>query len=301
MTLSQAHKATDKEIARMEKNIRAIYQRAAKEMEQKADEAFAEFARKDAIQFARVTAGEIKQSEYLEWRERMLLNNSRFTRTTEQLTQMLVNADKVAIAYTNGQMAGIYALNLNAVNTTIGSVVKGYSFELVNPRVIKRLATENPNLLPLKKVNEKKVVRWAGSKINKELTQGILQGEAIPKISKRLEKVTGMESRYAVTNARTMCTSAENKARLDGMEDAQEQGVIMVKEWMAVNDKRTRDSHADLDGTTAELDEPFKTMYGDTIMYPGDPDAEPAETYNCRCSIETRIIGFRGSNGRFGV
>lgn len=300
MTLKQAHKATDKEIARMEKNIRAIYQRASKEMAEKTAEAFAELARKDTIQAARVTAGELTRSEYLEWRERMFLNNSRYIKATERLTQTLVEADKAAIAYTNGQMAGIYALNLNAVNTTIGNIIKEYSFKPADLRMIKRLATENPNLLPLKKVNTKKVVRWAGSKINKELTQGIIQGESIPKIAKRLERVTGMESRYAVTNARTMCTSAENKARLDGMEDAQEQGVILIKEWSAVNDRRTRDWHADLDGETAEIDEPFENEYG-KIMYPGDPDAEPANIYNCRCSIETRIIGFRGSNGRFGV
>lgn len=293
MTLSQAHKATDKEIARIEKKIRAIYSKAGKEMQADAERVMGIFEKQDALQKARVASGALKEEEYLAWRERAFTQGAHYTRLTEQLTQTALNADKVAIAYTNGQMAGIYAINFNAVNTTIGSVVKGYSFELVNPTMIKNLVKDNPNLLPLKKVNEKKVVRWAKSKINTELTQGIIKGESIPKIAKRLEKVTGMESRYAVTNARTMCTSAENKARLDGMEDAQEQGVEMLKEWMATNDNRTRDWHADLDGETAEIDEPFENEYGE-IMYPGDPSADPANTYNCRCSMVTKILGFKG-------
>ena len=275
MTLSQAHKATDKEIARIEKKIRAIYSKAGKEMQADAERVMGIFEKQDALKKAQVASGALKEEEYLAWRERAFTQGAHYTRLTEQLTQTALNADKVAIAYTNGQMAGIYALNFNAVNTTIGSVVKGYSFELVNPTMIKNLVKDNPNLLPLKKVNEKKVVRWAKSKINTELTQGIIKGESIPKIAKRLEKVTGMESRYAVTNARTMCTSAENKARLDGMEDAH------------------RDWHADLDGETAEIDEPFENEYGE-IMYPGDPDAEPANNYNCRCSLVTKILGFKG-------
>lgn len=296
MTLSQAHKATDKEIARMEKRIRAIYSKAGKEMQADAERVMGIFEKQDALKKAQVASGALKEEEYLAWRERAFTQGAHYTRLTEQLTQTALNADKVAIAYTNGQMAGIYALNFNAVNTTIGSVVKGYSFELVNPQMIKNLVKDNPNLLPLKKVNEKKVVRWAKSKINNELTQGIIKGESIPKIAKRLEKVTGMESKYAVTNARTMCTSAENKARLDGMEDAQEQGVVLEKEWSHSFAPRPRDWHQDMDGTRLEIDEAWETPYGE-IQFPGDPDADPADVYNCRCTLITHIVGFKGKNG----
>lgn len=32
-------------------------------------------------------------------------------------------------------------------------------------------------------------------------------------------------------------------------------------------------------------------------MYPGDPDADPANVYNCRCTLGSEIIGFKKKDG----
>lgn len=63
-----------------------------------------------------------------------------------------------------------------------------------------------------------------------------------------------------------------------------ELGVKVKKRWMAFLDSHTRDAHADLDGQVAEVEEPFDSLLR-PIMYPGDPEAEPANVYNCRCTI----------------
>ena len=97
----------------------------------------------------------------------------------------------------------------------------------------------------------------------------------------------------AVRNARTMVTSAENKARQDGFERAADNGIIFKREWIAANQPgRTRDAHLELNGTLADPDEPFHNSLGD-IMYPGDPAADPANVYNCRCTLGSKIIGFK--------
>ncbi len=52
-------------------------------------------------------------------------------------------------------------------------------------------------------------------------------------------------------------------------------------------DKRTRDTHAEVDGTTLPIAEPF--MVGDSFMlFPGDTslDPSPEEIVNCRCHVE---------------
>ena len=54
----------------------------------------------------------------------------------------------------------------------------------------------------------------------------------------------------------------------------------------------TREEHLELDGQEREIDEPFENSLGE-IMYPGDPDADPANVYNCRCTLVTRVLGFR--------
>lgn len=294
--LSEAHKATDKQLARMESHIRAIYKRAGKGLDAEAKRIMAIFEKQDAAQKANLAAGAITQEQYDEWRERAFTQAAHNRRLADRLAAEVVNADKTATAYINGELPGIYALNINAVNQTIKNAVRGYSFELLDAHTVRNLIKDNPNLLPFKKVNGQKVLRWAKSKITREITQGILRGESIPKIAKRLEKVTGMDERYAVTNARTAVTSAENKGRLDGMEDARDQGVVLEKEWLATHDARTRDWHADLDGQRKDTYEPFSNDFG-KIMYPGDPTADAANVYNCRCTLITHVKGFIGKNG----
>jgi SPP1 gp7 family putative phage head morphogenesis protein len=129
--------------------------------------------------------------------------------------------------------------------------------------------------------------------VNSEVLQGIVQGESIPKIAKRLRNVTEMNRASAIRNARTTVTSAENKGRMDSLHRAAEKGVITRKVWMAAIDARTRDAHRLLDGQDQDIDDPFKSILGD-IMYPGDPNAEdPANVYNCRCSLTYKVIGFK--------
>ena len=121
--------------------------------------------------------------------------------------------------------------------------------------------------------------------------QGILQGENISKIAKRLQTVTDMNRNSAIRNARTMVTGAENKGRQDSFKKAQSDGVIMTRKWVATFDERTRAWHSDLNGVEVGLDEPWENDYGE-IMFPGDPTADAANVYNCRCSIRAVVKGF---------
>ena len=86
------------------------------------------------------------------------------------------------------------------------------------------------------------------------------------------------------TFARTAMTGAQNAGRMEMMHRAKGMGIKMQKQWLATFDRRTRDAHQHLDGQTKEVDEPFESKLGD-IMFPGDPDANPGNVYNCRCTL----------------
>jgi uncharacterized protein with gpF-like domain len=88
-----------------------------------------------------------------------------------------------------------------------------------------------------------------------------------------------------------MMTTAENAGRYDAYKRAEIKGIKMKKTWVATLDSRTRHEHRMLDGVTIPNDEPFMTSYGE-IMYPGDPKADPAMIYNCRCTMIAQIQGF---------
>jgi hypothetical protein len=56
-------------------------------------------------------------------------------------------------------------------------------------------------------------------------------------------------------------------------------GLTLMKEWVAVVDDRTRQSHLNVNGETIPLDETFSNG----LRFPGDPDAPAEEVCNCRC------------------
>ncbi|MBR6029482.1 MAG: minor capsid protein [Clostridia bacterium] len=126
---------------------------------------------------------------------------------------------------------------------------------------------------------------WYHKQIANAVTQGILQGEIIDKIAKRIGETTGERSRAAmIRNARTAMTSAQNAGRIEAMHQQQGMGITVQKKWIAAHDPRTRPAHLTLHGQTVDVDEPFKSMLGE-IMFPGDPAAAPANVYNCRCAL----------------
>lgn len=89
------------------------------------------------------------------------------------------------------------------------------------------------------------------------------------------------DSSRAATIARTESMGAANEGGYTLAGDAVDAGIGVTKTWIAFLDSRTRPSHAMSEGETAAYDEPF----GNGLMYPGDPDGDPEEVCNCRCSV----------------
>lgn len=58
----------------------------------------------------------------------------------------------------------------------------------------------------------------------------------------------------------------------------------LTKIWLATEDERTRETHAEADGQRAPLNQPF-TVGGFPMDFPGDPNGPDAEVCNCRCTI----------------
>lgn len=95
--------------------------------------------------------------------------------------------------------------------------------------------------------------------------------------------------------AQTESFRAANTGAHQGWSQIAEQAGIDKGElrrfWVDTNDDHTRDAHRaipDMNPDGVGLDEPFDSPLG-PIMYPGDPDADPANSINCRCRIVVRF------------
>ena len=293
----KAHAKTDQKLEEMEKRLSAIYSRAEKEIGERWKEYLVESqAEIDELQKAYDIAKKSGDAKEIRKagkklasakRERTLMDK-RFKALTETTAAQLANVNKTALAYINRQLPEVYSINYNALEQSVDGV-GGYSFSLVDADTVRNLATTDKSLLPYKQLDEKADIRWNVKKMNAEVLQGILQGDPMDRIAKRLSKVTDMNETAAIRNARTMVTSAENKGRQDSYARAEADGIILAKEWVSTNDSRTRHSHAALDGAVVDQDKKFDNG----LMYPGDPSGRPEELWNCRCTVAAAVKGFR--------
>ena len=230
---------TDDEIARLEQQIAGVYSRAYRSnskawseylesISPKLSEAYKEY--QDAIK-----SGEGVQKAkdaYSNKLREYTFNNQEYRDVVKRTTKSITATNVAALAIVNAAMVKVYANNYNQSvrkaekalqNKSIGI---GISFDLVDQSTVRRLAKTKEIILPKRKVNVPKDQAWDAKAINSQLMQGILQGESIPDISKRMRNVTDMNREAAVRNARTMCTSAENAGRMDHMDYMNKHGVI---------------------------------------------------------------------------
>lgn len=296
----QARKQTDEELKKLERKIAKLYTTSQTEISEKWTEYMLSHEKKlnrlyEELEAAK-KSGDSKaikdaKEEYERAVKNVTLNNARYKAMLDETTAKLAHVNEVALGYINGDTPKIYTLNYNAFGD---EDINGYTFALTNENAVRHLIMSDKINLPPKKLDVPKDMRWNAKNINSQLMQGILQGEAIPKIVKRLQNVTDMNEKSAVRSARTMVTEAENKGRQDSFVKATSDGVIMEREWVAAHDDRTRAWHLELHGVRVGVDEPWVNEFGE-IMYPGDPAADPCNVYNCRCSIRVIVKGFEGN------
>ena len=298
--VDKAHLATDELLDKMERRLRAIYTRASREI----GEAWKAYLKEAGTEIADLQkqyqeakaandtelTRQLGKSLQKAKRERTLMDK-RYRELTRQTAEQLAHVNETATAYINKNLPEVYAINYNATGEAFDGI-GGYSFTLTDADTVRNLVESDRSFLPMRDLDFSRDVAWNIEKMNAEVLQGILQGEPIDKIADRLAQVIGMNLRSAVSAARTMVTSAENKGRQDGFERAAAMGIILEREWIATSDGRTRDWHRELDGVTVGVDEPFENAIG-KIMYPGDPSANGANVWNCRCTLAAKILGFK--------
>ena len=287
----QAHKETDRMMDKVLDRVRKEYKVANKEIQEKLDDYLQRFAIKDKIKQEQVKSGKITQDEYIKWRTGQIMIGKRWEEMRDTIAADYSHANQIAMSIVNGYTPDVYALNHNygTYEAEKGALVDT-SYTLYDRQTVERLIRDNPDLLPKATVDIPKDQRWNKNKVTSAVMQGVIQGEDITKISKRLQQVTNMNETAAVRNARTMTTSAENGGRQDSYTRAESMGIKMKKQWMATLDSTTRDSHAIADGQVVGTKDTFHLMHGE-LEYPGDPAGPPAEVYNCRCTMVAVVDG----------
>ena len=147
-------------------------------------------------------------------------------------------------------------------------------FDLDSPRAVEFIdatAAERSNLI--NGTTEKN--------LRATLSEGISLGDTQRALIERVQAVVeDATAARADMIARTETTRAAGFATEEGLR----QSNLTEKEWLAVQDDRTRDTHSELDGQKRPLGESFVSSSGLNADYPGDFGVA-AEDINCRCVV----------------
>lgn len=299
--MDDAREKADKELEKLEKKIKKEYTTAKKEITKewreymgKAEKQISEaqMAYDKLLADPLSEFGDIRKArrELSKVKESVTLRDERYRAVVDGFTDRLAHTNEIAIAYANDVIPALYAIGYNQAGADMSAI--GMDFTLYDEHTVKNLFRQDNAIFPKKKVNVPKDKRWNTKKVNSAVLQGILQGESMDDIAKRIYPIVDSNASAAIRSARTLVTGAENKGRLDSYKEMEKNGVVLNKVWLATPDGRTREWHIEMDGQSVGVNEMFVDGLGNELEYPADPNGAPESVYNCRCTMYTDIVGF---------
>lgn len=141
-------------------------------------------------------------------------------------------------------------------------------------------------------------------RFRRELMAATRAGDGQAELVRRIMGALGETSKAARNRAeliaQTERTRVQSQARWEADEEAIAQGLRVADIWLCQNipphptasgwSSGSRDSHRALHREARLHGEPWVTIHGNTLRYPGDPSAPPGEICRCHCALEPRVL-----------
>lgn len=293
-------KYTDDQIIQMEKQLKSVYNQAYKDILQKQKDFNKKYEEKEAKYKEKVAKGQMSQEEFDAWKKGQVFQGEQWQNKKKDILNIIYNSNKIATDIVNGKTQNVFTFNANYMSYTLehGAGVN-FGFSLYDSATVVNLIKNDPQLLPKWKIDQPKDYTWNQKKLNRQISLGIIEGESLDKIATRFSDSLATQNFNKMrTFARTAMTGAQNSGRQISLNNAKSLGIKLKKEWMATLDNHTRINHILLDGQKVNTDDDFE-VDGLKIRYPGDPQAVPAMTYNCRCTMVGDIEDYPATYDRY--
>lgn len=267
--MDKAHKFVDKELTKYEKELKKIYSQALKEIEKELK-----------YNSDKLNGGDMKTT-----RQSLKRLNDLFKRMTIEFN----NADLKAISLLEKELKKIGITNLEyaeeLINTKISELGIDETYTLFNDNILSNIIKGNVfTEIAMEGFTDKAYIY---NELRREFAVGLLKGESIPKLAKRIQKSLNSSMNRAILIARTENTRVQNQSREEVFKNATEKGIKLKKQWISAGDKRVRASHQRLNGEIVNMNESFSN----NCEYPGDPNGGASEVCNCRCTFVALIEG----------
>lgn len=130
--------------------------------------------------------------------------------------------------------------------------------------------------------------------LTRVMQDAVAEGVGIDEMRRRMRGYFESAADYRAERiARTEVVGSSNAANLAAYQIS---GVVDGKEWLAVQDTQTRETHADLDGQSVGIEDEFVSSSGARTQGPG-LFGIGSEDINCRCTVRPVIKGLASPQG----
>lgn len=208
-----------------------------------------------------------------------------------KIAKMFTDADEKAAESVNDWMEPAFVDGMN--NAAFAMSLAGIETWPVTATVIARMVAQKIITLRKRKVKRSKDQTYNEHQVQSAIHAAIYHGIAADALAEYVaEKYTRAREREARAAAQASVYSASDEGAYYAGLEAENAGVKVEKTWLGIIDAKIRPSHSHLHNTTIPMDALFHGYHG-TLRYPHDPEAPPAEIYNCRCRMVVHLKGKR--------
>lgn len=228
------------------------------------------------------------------WREGYIRELMRQEHVLESIEQQIRDAGGKLEPEIKKALTEIYAVNANYTSTKLRSFggVDATSKHLLTGVTRRQAAIIFRDTQPLfSKIAFRNLVEAPAviRRLQNEMVQATLLGESQEKIIHRIRAVMGNSASNARRIAQTERTRLQSQARADQLHEAAQMGIRITKTW-STRMVNSRESHVALNNKTVAENEKFRTIWGNELAYPGDPDAPAKEVINCFCVLIPNVV-----------
>lgn len=255
---------TDKVLKNLEKKIKNVYTKAYQDI------------KKDMSSI--LSKIELNPEMPLNQKMALMSKYDRLNTLSTQVSNTAYNANLEAKKYIDNEMVNVYDINYNVDAERLG-------FSLIDHTAIKKILKQEEN--PFNMISSLRDKEGIRNQMKGQLMSGLLKGESINKIARRLKDVSEKSLKDSIRIARTETVRVANSAKQDILHEGTRLGFKMKKRWIATTDGRVREDHLAMNGVEVNEDEPFVLPDGSKMMFPGDISlgAPPEQTIQCRCTM----------------
>ena len=280
---------TEAELKRLETKLKKTYKQASEEVQKKLDDYLKQFKIEEKEWRQKLNDGDITKAKFQKWYSNKVMNAERWAAMRDTLAEDLTNVNVMANDLVRDSMLHTFAINHNYGTFEIENGLNiNTSYTLYNADTVANLIKNDPDILKRPTLDKNLDLRWNKKLFQSHITQGILQGESIDNLAKRVALGTTQQDMNAsIRNARTSTTCAQNAGRTRSYQRAVDMGIELYQVWLAALDSRTRSSHRHMDGEKVKVVKGKQVKFSNGLRYPADPNGRPEEVWNCRCTLVT--------------